>query len=242
MIKLKSESIRVYLSAVLNKKAEDLSEEDINQIDRIFISGLDESGHTIPFDFEDLDNFPSLNSLTISNISLTRENIQQISNKKNIKQIDIEKCSFNDENTLVALNHLECLELHYCTTNDYKFLKNYFRLRRFRVIDPKDETILDLSLIAGNYNMKELVLQRCALSNEGAVALMPNIEILSLLWSSFGDGSVAALSKLNKLKLLYTSSPVISALMENRPEVEIRNNLNDLVIDQDGEMPEERTR
>ena len=48
--------------------------------------------------------------------------------------------------------------------------------------------------------------------------------------------------KLNKLKLLYTSSPVISALMENRPEVEIRNNLNDLVIDQDGEMPEERTR
>ncbi len=75
MIKLKSESIRVYLSAVLNKKAEDLSEEDINQIDRIFISGLDESGHTIPFDFEDLDNFPSLNSLKISNISLTKENI-----------------------------------------------------------------------------------------------------------------------------------------------------------------------
>lgn len=77
--------------------------------------------------------------------------------------------------------------------------------------------------------LKELILDKCILSNFDSLLNLNYLEILSLLWTSLPNNYINILNQLPALKKLYISEEYNSNLINN--SIEIKNNLNEFIYE-----------
>lgn len=225
---IKNKNLILFLQTILNKPISEITNNDLSMINTIALEG-EIRGDSIPIvDFRDLDLFSNINKIIVSNSYISLNDLNKIKEYNNINQICFKKCMFENGN-LDFPNNILKLELLGCFIGDYKFLKSMTNLQKLVINNPYTNNSIDLSYISNMKCLKELILDKCILSNFDSLLNLNYLEILSLLWTSLPNNYINILNQLPALKKLYISEEYNSNLINN--SIEIKNNLNEFIYE-----------
>jgi len=208
---LTNEKLKDFLRVILNKEVDSITPEEIANITTVRISTRNDNGEHL-FDFNDLHDLPKLERVIIADSLVRAEEIKTLSSLPLLKSIDFEHAAFVDESLLSQLANVKILSFNNCLIRDYAFLKESLKyIVEINIINPYDETELDLSLLNDKLLLSKLCLERVNIVNYQEFGL-PNLETLSLLNSSID--SFDFIPKCPKLSVMflperYLNNPVV---------------------------------
>lgn len=120
--KLENKELTKRILERLHKKdTEDFSEEELESIENIGLTGKLVNGKETGIDIEDIFLFKNLKSLTLRNFSLTLEDLEKLSKHISIEEISFLGCCFEDVNFDVLSRIPSRLKFIYCSKLPLKF-------------------------------------------------------------------------------------------------------------------------
>jgi len=192
MFEIKSNSLKEKIYEILDKPAEEqLEEQDALKIESLNLDYFNDLNND--YDLKELIYFKNIENLSLSDFLLGKEEIEIINNLKNLKQLYLSTCDFEEENIYIELANIETLNIVDCERFN---IKNIVNLNpEMLVIKQSDDNKLTLNindfknldrtreLFLNNYNIKNInVLNKIA----------PNLEVLNI------DGSICDFSDFDK--------------------------------------------
>jgi len=186
---LKTTSIDSLIKYKLNKESFEI--KDLDTIEDIIIDGCDIVGNPSSVDFNELNSFHNLKSVTIANtmatsndlkpisniesLVLTNAHIESINSFKNLKKITITSSTIDTPIKYDGLSNLEKFEINNTPIDDFEFLKSIPSLKVLKIYGKPD------------FSLKK-------------IDFPLNIEYLSI--DSISNLDLDVLSKYNKLKTI----------------------------------------
>ena len=227
MININNNELKRFIETVLNKNITDVSDSDLEKIENISITIKDGRNSD---DFKYLSLFPNLRNINISRTNLTPNDILVLN--QYIKGVDVRfyRCFF-ERQALDLIKLGNSFEMEKCYNDDYSFLSKSTSLKKLRIINPQDESTIDLSNIENNRWLEELVLESCILENFDDMTLLENIEELSLLNTGLPNNYVDVINRLPKLRKLFFDSSYNTRRIRNG--IEVKNDLNEFLYEEE---------
>lgn len=223
-----NEQIKLSLSISLNKKYENITEEDLKTIKKICIDsqGLskEEAEKNI---FEVLSNCPNLLTISFIHTFLTNEIVKKISCTQ-IEKIYLQKSAFEIESEIIYPKTLKELELRNCFIDEYSnLLKLPISIETLNISFPADESTIYLSHLNGFDSLKTIILDGCIVTFENTC--LKKCEYLSLLGTAINEKDIVVLQNQSTLKKILISEIFIGlpGIEELRKNCEIKTNLID---------------
>ena len=155
---LKTTSIDSLIKYKLNKESFEI--KDLDTIEDIIIDGCDIVGNPSSVDFNDLNSFHNLKSVTIANtmatsndlkpisniesLVLTNAHIESINSFKNLKKITITSSTIDTPIKYDGLSNLEKFEINNTPIDDFEFLKSIPSLKALKIYGKPDFTLKDI--------------------------------------------------------------------------------------------------
>ncbi len=173
---ISNESIKRYLTVILNKEVSVMTKDDLTSVKTIRMSKQNQKDQTLE-EMNDLLKFSNLEKLVIFNSLITADDIILLKSIKSLKTIVFEHCAFANEKELTHLNGLQGLLMNNCMLNSYDFIAGFNTLEEFEVINPSDENIIDVARIINNKLIKRLYLENCILINLDQLSCPQLVEI-----------------------------------------------------------------
>lgn len=214
-----NKTLKENLLVVLNEKIDSLTFKNIQEITNVRISTYSEENQHNE-NFNDLLYFENLQKVIVTNSLIKSSEIKVLSSIPTLSVVEFEHCIFANDLLLSSLNKIESLTLNNSHVRDYKFISRLNKLNKLEILNPCDETILDLSLLNKTPLLKKVYLERCILINFSSLVL-PELEEISLLNTLVMDFSFINSSP--KLNLMIISEKYLE-------DEHIRNNKNRINI------------
>lgn len=234
MINIKDKNLIYFLETVLNKKKEDITVKDFEQIKSINLNSISiTDGTENKVDFSVLSLFPNLEEINIVNTVLSNKDLKCVDTSSACK-LNLTKSTFDDDIDFSVVSKLEGLNLYNCYVDDYdSLLSNMNNLISLQIINPFDDNEINIKSIS--ISIKKLVLDRCILKNVDYLGNFNDCEILSLLDTHLNGSNLAFFANMKNLKELYISDDykINDYLYSLKDRVNIRYNLKDLALETD---------
>ena len=227
-MEIKDKTIKTYLETVINKKIEEIEENDLEEIKVIGYTGEMNDEDNYRINLSDLYLFKNIEEINISNALITLEDIALIMNN-NIKRVNFRKCTMDDDNSLKILTNIEELSLDNCYNNDYSFLTYMNNLKKLAIISPYAEKAISLSNISNLRKLKELILKTCKISDFKELINCNNLVLLNILDSEIQNDDIEIINNLKEIKTLYIDEIYNRYIVNNN--IKIYNNLYHLMLD-----------
>jgi len=219
------ENITMFIQVLLNKKIEDITEEDLKKVKTMRFTKNDINNNENNM-ISELLQIPSLETLIIYNSQITMFDARVILQLKNLNALRFENCSF-DEYSLSGLsieNNIESLSFVDCNINEYKnFLGN--NLTNLEIINSEKITINNII----SNNLKNLYLSNCIIDDFNQFNKLSNLETLFLLNIRIKD--LSFINNIPNLKTVYVTSGYVDGLDNIITNVEIKTSIEELVMD-----------
>lgn len=238
MIDTTDKSLLYFLETVLNKNKKDIDEEDLLNIRVLHLNSYFIDGSKNKIDFSKLLLFKNLEEVTISNTILSLDDIEYIK-KSNIKRLNLEKSTFNNDTNLIA-NNLEKLRLYNCYIDNYDdLLSNATNLTNLQIINPYDENEIDIDNLSTS--LEALMLENCIIKNVNSFKKLKKCKLLSLLDTYLWGVDLKFLKEMPNLKQLYISDDYKTSneLFDLKNKINIDYDLRGLTFDQE-QVPKSR--
>ncbi len=227
MINLKTKYIVDYISIVLNKKSENIDNDDLKSIKSIMLNSTDIAGEHQQTFIEDLEFLPNLEEIDILNIIITDETIKYISMLEKLKSINFYNCEFSAQiKNMCNLKKIEKLKFNTTKPNDISSINNLCLLKSFGLVNL---TIIDLSFIKELINLEEIDFSNSKILDIDIENLLKNINVLKI--SNTNIRKIEFLKNLNSLKKIYVDKSqyidnldIINCLREKNISIFDENN------------------
>lgn len=140
--------IKNTIERVLNKKIINVSVNDLEKIDTLYISRFSIDGVLNIVDFNDLKYFSMLKYLTIKKCTLNREDIYTISKLNNLDSLSLIDCEFSED----CEEHFRNIKINSLSLNNVKNF-NYNWLHNLNSLVLWNMTIIPLSISVNTLNL-----------------------------------------------------------------------------------------
>lgn len=232
MNKIDGKRLIEYLETYFNKNIKLVTNKDLSTITTIPLHSAQDENNEYDITIEEaLSILPNLEVLILNNLTVSEDIIKYIQ-KMSISRMTLNKCtisaglSFN-----LPLTELSMIN---CTTEDYHFLETLTgSLIKLEIVNPKDETEIDLTILKKHPLLQEVNLVRCLLNNDYALSNLTNCDSLSLLWTDISDNGLQAIRRLSSLKKLYVSEKYNDKLTDIAKLIDIKNDLIEFGFDEE---------
>lgn len=197
---LKSQEIDKYVHNILFKPYDTkLEQADLDKVKEIVLSKYNIKNEIVEYDYSDFSKLINLEKCSIEFLKITDEFIDNINLLQNLKTIEVNACEICSSKEVNC--HLKKIILQ---NIDEKYLElfNTFDAELIELIGFKE---LDLSILKGYTNLKDLYIYNSNITNFKQVLYMENLENLKL------DGS-----KLDDEEALDKISPNINVQKKDR--------------------------
>ncbi len=100
MIKIKNKELELFLQVMLKKDINRMEQKDLDNINDITLNATDELGKVISYNLDDLKLFRKLQTCTVRNYEITKENYHSlncINNMNGINEIKMYNCNFEKD-------------------------------------------------------------------------------------------------------------------------------------------------
>lgn len=234
MVKIHSESLKLYLETILNKSIKNIILDDLDKVTvLVFDKSMDNDDRSVFLD--DIFQFNNVDKVVISNAMVSKENIELLKHKK-IKAIRFNKCAFEDDTSIAQLDSLNSLEMIKSYNDSYEFLSSLNNLEFLSIANPYTEEPINMTYISGMKNLRKLILQKCILDDFECIINCQNINYLDVLWSDLSGDLVDVFNNMKNLNKLYISN--CHNLNGINTSISIKNDLIDMLFDdeEDAEM------
>lgn len=196
LITIKNNDLVMYLKSVLNKSDNAFSQQELNSIVKININGLDVEGRPVKISFQEIKYFEQIESIIISNLYISNEDMAILQSQKKLKKLTFERCSFENEE-LIKNIPLEELHLIYTKVKNFNFVYEMTELSELSVIKGS----LNFKKLNALKNLKYLNVSSSIVSYVDYVNL-PNLERVNISYSNIENVDFTfLLRKLNSLSL-----------------------------------------
>ena len=221
----KNDSTKFFVECYFNKYADAITEEERKSLDVLTFDGAPEEFAHI--DLSDLLLFPNVKKITIKNATLSKQNLEMISNS-NVEAVYINKSVCEDSNDLGCLKSIKRLEIVRCVNQNYSFLANLPQIEQLAIANPIFNSPISMKYIAGMKNLRALNLQRCNIQDLDYLSNCQNLDRINFLWAQLPDNIVDVINSLKKLKRIYISKE--HDMTGVRKDIEVKRNLIDLML------------
>ncbi|HOZ88881.1 MAG TPA: hypothetical protein PK737_01420 [Bacilli bacterium] len=228
---INNESLKKFLIVILNKKAENITEEDLSKIKMVRISNTpnqNEKSNT----FSDLKNFGNLEKLVVANTVIKAADISILMSLPSLESLEFEHCAFESAGFLSSLKEIKILILNNCIVADYSFIEKLSNLTELQILNPCDETEFDIALINNHNLLKKLYLEYCILKNIELLKLS-ELEELSVLNTEINNFNFIA--SCPNIKLMYISERYeeLPIIKENKAKIVFKTNFIENFTEED---------
>lgn len=174
-------------------------------------------------------NLRELEDLTVSNVTLSGDDIQTIGSLTELKYLTLEGCGISNVSALGALTKLKYLDLNNNAIGNISFIKN---LKKLTIVNMSNNALTDLTEMGGLTALEQLTISYNSLKSLAPLAGCINLRALEVTNNQLTD--LSGLETLKRLGLLYASSNTlkdISALAQTPEMADLdlsRNMITDL--------------
>lgn len=238
MVEIKNKGLKLFLQSSLNKNLSDFEDKDLESFELLSFEGNEDPENPV-LDFSDLEKFPNVKRVVVSNGILTTKDIQTLKDK-GIISLRFNRCAFQNDNDLTSFDGLVCLELINSYNESYDFLEKLTKLQYLAIVNPYTECPIALSALENTPNLEDVTLQRCILDDFSYLAICKKIHYLNLLGSDIPSNPVDTLNQIDALKELYISER--HNLTGLKDGVVVQHNLHQMLFDTDDEKQSSGTR
>lgn len=232
MNKIDGKRLIEYLETYFNKNIKLVTIKDLSTITAIPIQGIKDENNEYAITIEEaLNIFPNLKALMITNLTISQDIVNYLQ-LRSIHNVTLTRCTIPVGLSFdLSLTELSIIN---CTTEDYKFLETLAdTLLKLEIINPKDETEFDSSILKKHSLLREVTLIRCILTNDFELATLINCDTLSLLWTDLTNNGIQAIKELPLLKRLYISEKYNDKLNDITKSIDIKNDLIEFGFDKE---------
>lgn len=193
-VDFKSNDIKKYISKILDKNIDEISEVDLNQIKDIKLSHINFLGKETDYTLEDLDKFKNLQACTIFKFNINNKDLEILKSLSNLKYIHFDFCVF-DLNGITFNNIVENICFTMCKNLKINQLKN-INVKSLKIIGNRNNKIeFDINEFNIMNNLGELFIHNYDIKNiEEILKKAPNIRKINL------DGSIVDTKIIESLK------------------------------------------
>lgn len=206
MIRIENESLANYLMFKLDKLSNEFTEEELGQIEELYINPISSDGNINSLDINILRWFVNLKSLILVNINLNEHIIKLLGNMKKFGSLTLNNCSF-EPSDLVKID-LKNLSIVDCEFDDTAFLKNMIGLETLSIVNAANVNVNDINSLG---NLVSLRLTNSVVKGEAKIYL-PSLQYLYVEGTSEYADNFEATSNLKGVGLSvtqYDNSPQI---------------------------------
>ncbi len=187
-MQFKNKHLAKFISILLNKNVEDLTYQDLQKINVVNISNVDDDGERV-YDFEELKYCTNLHTIIIKSSILTLDDMNILSNLgEQIKSFNFQDCVFLNENALAQLNQVEDIVFDGCIYRNLDALRQITSLKSCTIRNPYNRTVVNLEIFKDMEALKKLYLEQCDLIHQECMKnYVFRLQCLSLLNSQVND-------------------------------------------------------
>ena len=225
-MKTTDNSLILCLQVQLNKKIEEMTEDDFKMIESLSFDSRCIDGSVNINDFSKIKLFSNLKVINVNNAILSNESLSYF-NLPNIQQINLINCTFVDDVDFSNISGITELSLNKCFVDDYSLLlKSLEKIKSVHIINPYDDNEIDIESL--NCNLEVLVLEHCIIKNTNLLEKFDACVMLSLLNSSMDNVDLQFLKKMKSLKQLFISRKYMEEVnsLNLNHMIDVRFNLN----------------
>ncbi|MDD6879382.1 MAG: hypothetical protein PUD59_04030 [bacterium] len=228
--KIYNENLKENLQIILNKKEENITEDDLSNINSLSFTKMDKKGNQA-YLVNELLNFKNLHTLSINNSNISLWDIRILSDLENIDNINFDHCFFkeNAQNMFHYIKSLKKLSFRNCYIEDYSKMFDELDLNSLEVIYPYNEETINVNNLSNLINLKFLILEGCNIKNEEMISNLKNLEILSLISTEVKN--LKFINEMSKLNKVYLSPKYIKNIDIGNCKAKILTSYIDMVID-----------
>lgn len=177
---LKSKSIREYVCNELNKRSDEiLEEQEINNIKQLRLDFKEYRSIENKFYIEDLEYFKKLKVCTFEGFFITEEIIEILNRLDSLEIIIFSHCKFETDKLIIA--KINKLILTYSKINDFKNFIKCESLNKIEVIECEEIDIKELIFLS---KLRELYIYNSKVKNSTMINNLKSLKELKL------DGSL----------------------------------------------------
>ena len=160
-MKIKNMFLKDQICYQLGQNTDELTELDIKKIKSINLKRTDYKNEEILYDWDEIENFTNLKSLTLNSFVIDDNIIFKINKFKELQSLTINNCNFKTTNFLES--NLKSLVITYSEIKDnYNLLEKLDLLENLEIIGCKD---VDISEICKIEKLNTLNLYNCNIKN-----------------------------------------------------------------------------
>ena len=160
-MKIKNMFLKDQICYQLGQNTDELTELDIKKIKSINLKRTDYKNEEILYDWDEIENFTNLKSLTLNSFVIDDYIIFKINKFKELQSLTINNCNFKTTNFLES--NLKSLVITYSEIKDnYNLLEKLDLLENLELIGCKD---VDISEICKIEKLNTLNLYNCNIKN-----------------------------------------------------------------------------
>lgn len=169
------------LEVLLNKNPQDISQEDITEIQTIAFTKAQEDGQQV-YSINEVLNFQNLKHIYIESSEIFQEDIEKLSQIPTLSSIEFSKCILDSNLDFSNFAQLRNLTVEGSYIEDPKFLSTLNNLKKLAVIFPyNEEADINISDIKCGETLEELRLEGCCIENATSLSQLPNLKVLNFL-------------------------------------------------------------
>ena len=187
-INLVSKSLKNYL---LNKfDVKNIEDLDLNQIQEISLSAIEENGSLADYDFKDFEKFRNLKYVSLQNFTINNYETNEINRCKNIEAIQFSNCIIKSKSRLQ--NNLKIISFDNC-----KRVKIYYisLLKNLQILKLSNIRFLNLSKIIYLRNLRKIYFENNIIFNLGKLLYLKNLEYIRIVKCKYNKYSARKVSK-----------------------------------------------
>ncbi len=174
-LEIKNPGVKEYLEYQLEKKLDEISLNDLDNITQITIMGKKANGEIIDEEFLDLKLFKNLRSCMIKDFVIKDFNVEIINSLKDIEILHFDNCLFkNTKKIEVSVNNLI---FTFCDNVNIEKWEKLYKTEQIRMVSCKKANFEKLSQC---YNLKKLYLQSMNIKELNIIDSLPKLEYLNL--------------------------------------------------------------
>ena len=191
---IESEDLKKYISSLLNKSLDEITEEDLKEIDFINLKKMNVFYQETDCVISDLIQLKNLKVCTLFKFNMTESDVKSINMLPKLESICFDFCEFNEIDLLMNKS-IKRVYFNMCNGISLKQLKEFSTESLTIIGDENIKKELDINDMKKTDNLKRLSLNNYKIKNIGIIIdIAPNIEYINL------DGSIINETELNKIK------------------------------------------
>ena len=224
LMEIQNKTLVQYASVIKNKNVQDLQLQDLESLETIRISNVDDQGKRI-YSFDELLPLKKLKSVIVSLSIVMPEDLTVLSKiVPQLETLEFHNCVFIKEEELSKLCDIKNIAFEQCYHQDLSFIKTYKNIESFSLRYPYNDVEVGLELFMHKPNMQELNLDGCILIHQECMKYcIKNLQKLSLLDTVLYDYKFLNTMKPSSLIYLPSESMTSPYVQKNKEKLIIRN-------------------